>query len=216
MKVMISWSGARSKAMAEALRYWLKAVIQTIDPWMSEEDIRKGSRWSSELADELSDTRVGIICLTPENLEAPWILFEAGALSKTLERTYVCPYLFRVEKQDLKWPLAQFQASRADKIDTKRLLATINASAGHPLTERELDNAVRHWWPDLERRLRKIPVTGEPPERRMTGRGLLLGEAIDRVGLVDIENRDDRQYELPPDKFYSEAKREILITGTSL
>jgi hypothetical protein len=27
---------------------------------------------------------VGIICLTPENWEKAWILFEAGALSKTV------------------------------------------------------------------------------------------------------------------------------------
>lgn len=217
MKVMVSWSGKRSKAVAEALHYWIKAAIQSTEPWMSDEDIDKGARWSSELARELKETRVGIVCLTPENLEAPWILFEAGALSKTIERTYVCPYLFGLAKKDFnKGPLAQFQASQTDKADTKKLLATINRAADQPLTEKQLDDAFRHWWPELDKRLKRIPTEEELPERRMTMRGLPLGEAIERVGLVDIENRDDLRYELPPNRFYDQAKEEIFITGPSL
>ena len=216
MKVLISWSGSRSKAIAESLYSWLKSVIQSIDPWMSEEDLRKGVRWSSELANELEETRVGIICLTPENLNAPWILFEAGALSKTVKNTLVCPYLFNLEKVELKGPLSQFQATKADKEDTKKLLITINEASDKPLTEKQLDDAFKHWWPDLDRRLKKIPEIGEPPERKMTTRGLALGDAIERAGLIDIENRDDSQYELPPTKFYEQAKQEIFLTGPSL
>lgn len=216
MKVLLSWSGARSKAVAEALRYWLKAVIQSIDPWMSEEDIKKGTRWSAELASELEKTRVGIICVTPENLNAPWILFEAGALSKTLNKTYVCPYLYKLEKMELVGPLSQFQATKADKADTKKLLATINSATDHPLSEKQLEDTFKRWWPELDRRLKRIPGTGELPERKMTMRGLALGDAIERVGLMDIENRDDTQYELPPHKFYEQAKKEIFITGPSL
>ncbi len=85
MKVFISWSGERSKAVAQAWHDWLPNVIQAVEPWMSETDIAKGARWGMDMARELDETRVGIICLTPENLNAPWILFEAGALSKTLE-----------------------------------------------------------------------------------------------------------------------------------
>ena len=92
MKVFISWSGKRSQALANMLRDWLPNVIQAIKPWMSDVDIDKGSRWSKDIALQLEESKVGIICLTPENLEAPWILFEAGALSKSLEKTYVCPF----------------------------------------------------------------------------------------------------------------------------
>ncbi len=216
MKVLISWSGSRSKAVAETLRYWLKAVIQSIDPWMSEEDIEKGARWSTELARKLEETRVGLICLTPENLEAPWILFEAGALSKTLQKTYVCPFLFKMEKKDFKGPLSQFQAASADKEDTRKLLGTINKLLDTPLSEKQLEDAFRCWWPELEKRLRRIPDIEQVSERRVSMRGTSLGEEIARVGLVDIENRDDSQRELPPGKFYALVKREIAITGVSL
>src|SRR5258706_2823307 len=79
----ISWSGERSRHVAKALRDWLPMVLQATKPFMSKKDIDKGSRWHVELAKALEVTKVGIICLTPENLSASWLLFEAGGLSKT-------------------------------------------------------------------------------------------------------------------------------------
>src|ERR1700731_3125213 len=101
MKIFLSWSGARSKFLAEALRGWLPRVIQSVKPWMSDKDISAGSRWLSEVASELSESKLGIICVTPENQNNPWLLFEAGALSKTLEQTHVCPFLFELTPSQL-------------------------------------------------------------------------------------------------------------------
>jgi len=64
---------------------------------MSSNDIEKGTRWRSGLANELEQASVSIICLTPENLEAPWINFKAGALSKQQEKGYVCTLLSKTE-----------------------------------------------------------------------------------------------------------------------
>ncbi len=44
MKVFISWSGKRSRALAEAFRDWLPNDTQAIKPWMSDVDIDKGTR----------------------------------------------------------------------------------------------------------------------------------------------------------------------------
>ena len=93
MKVFLSWSGDRSATVAKALKDYLPDMIQEIKPWMSRADIRAGARWSGEVQAELSECRFGIICLTRDNQTAPWILFEAGALAKTIEGTFVCPYL---------------------------------------------------------------------------------------------------------------------------
>lgn len=119
MKVFISWSGERSKAVAAALRYWLPKVIQALDPWMSADDIEKGTRWRSGIANELEQSSVGIICLTRENLASPWIHFEAGALSKQQDKTYVCTLLVGLEPTDVREPLAQFQHTRATKDDLR-------------------------------------------------------------------------------------------------
>ena len=42
MDVFISWSGDRSKFVAEQLKGWLKKVIQLINPWMSSADLLAG------------------------------------------------------------------------------------------------------------------------------------------------------------------------------
>lgn len=130
MDVFISWSGERSRAAAEALRDWLPKIINALKPWLSVADIDKGARWGTEIATKLKDSKAGIICLTPNNLHSDWLLFEAGALSKTIENTYVCPFLIGLEPADVKPPLAQFQATRATKKDVLKLLKKVEYSAG--------------------------------------------------------------------------------------
>jgi hypothetical protein len=61
---------------------------------MSAANIDKGARWGMALASELQATEVGIICVTRENVEVPWLLFEAGALSKSVDAARVCTYLY--------------------------------------------------------------------------------------------------------------------------
>lgn len=174
MRVFISWSGARSRAIAEALRDWLPNVIQLVEPWMSAADIEKGARWMLDIAMQLEEARVGLICLTPENLKAPWILFEAGALSKTLEKTFVCPYLFNLEPTDLDGPLAQFQASKAEKDDTRKLVRTINrALSKDALLDERLNKAFGVWWPELEERMRSISDVNETAGPQRSEREIL-------------------------------------------
>jgi len=160
MKVFISWSGERSKAVAEALRYWLPKVIQALDPWMSADDIDKGTRWRSGIATELEQSSVGIICLTRENLDSTWIHFEAGALSKQQQNTYVCTFLFGLGPTDIREPLAQFQATTDKREDVRKLIFTVNRSLNESqLPESELNESFAVWWPKLEERLRSIPIS---------------------------------------------------------
>src|SRR4051812_29919367 len=128
MKIFISWSGVPSRAVAEALRDWLPKVIQSLRPWISSRDIPKGTRWRQRLAEELQDAKVGIICLTPTNLNENWILFEAGAMAKSLAESLVCTYLYGVRPAEIIGPLSEFQATRAEHDDTKGLLTTINSA----------------------------------------------------------------------------------------
>jgi hypothetical protein len=93
---------------------------------MSATDIEKGTRWREEVAAAALDTmKAGIICLTPENLTAEWLLFEAGALSKIRDpQTRVWTYLLAdLKTQHLKDPLAMFQATTAEKEDTRKLIS---------------------------------------------------------------------------------------------
>ncbi|MGH8071729.1 MAG: TIR domain-containing protein [Candidatus Entotheonellia bacterium] len=171
MKVFISWSGARSQVVAEKFRDWLPDVIQAVAPWISSEDIRKGKRWSVDLAHQLETTHIGVICLTPGNLTAPWLLFEAGALSKlhTKKGTYVCTYLIGVSHTTVTGPLAEFQHTLATKADTHQLVKTINAAMEQGrITDTQLDRAFERCWPDLQQCLETLPETKEavPPPRK--------------------------------------------------
>ena len=131
MKVFISWSGGRSRAIGDVLRRWLPSVLQAVRPYFSPDDVAKGSRWSSEIAKELDASRIGLLVITPENQEAPWLLFEAGALAKNLDRSKVCPLLFgKMEPTDVKGPLVQFQAAQFSKDEMKRVTKMVNSELG--------------------------------------------------------------------------------------
>lgn len=159
MKVFISWSGERSRLVAEALRYWLPKVIQAIQPWMSSSDIEKGTRWRTDIASELEQSSIGIICLTPENLSSTWLHFEAGALSKQQQNTYVCTFLYGLEPANIREPLAQFQTTKAQRDDVEKLIQTINNALGDKkLPESEVNETFDVWWPKLEQRLSNIPA----------------------------------------------------------
>src|SRR5258708_4467548 len=148
--VFISWSGERSKHAAEALREWLPIVLQAAKPWISSSDVDKA----------VEGMKIGIICMTPENLTAEWILYEAGALSKTLDtKTRVCTYLLGgLQPQNVKPPLGMFQSTRADKNDTRKLIHTINKALDAPLVpDTNLDTLFDALWPRLEHELSALP-----------------------------------------------------------
>jgi hypothetical protein len=157
VKIFLSHSGEASQAIAEALAEWLPKVIQAVRPWVSSSSIDKGTRWSTEVAKELEANGFGILCLTPENVEAPWIMFEAGALSKIVQTSRVCPYLLGMEPSELRGPLVQFQAARAKESETFELLRVINGGLGDArLSDSQLTDAFETYWPRLESRLKEI------------------------------------------------------------
>jgi hypothetical protein len=156
MKLFISWSGELSKEIAEIFRQWIPGVIQAAKPYYSPDDITKGTRWNSEISKELDSSKIGIICLTKENLESPWIMFEAGALSKNLEKSKVCPLLFGIEPSDIKGPLVQFQAAKFSKKEMKKVIKMMNDELdSSSLASDVLDNVFEMWWPKLEEQIEK-------------------------------------------------------------
>lgn len=157
MKVFISWSKSQSHKVALALKEWLPSIIQTIDPYVSSEDTDKGSRWNTEIVKELEQASYGILCVTKENINEPWLLFEAGALSNKISQSLVCPFLFDLKPSQVKGPLEQFQATVFEKDDVRKLVIAINKASGeHALKEDLLGKTFDKWWPDLETKLQSL------------------------------------------------------------
>lgn len=224
MKVFLSWSGAQSHQVALALREWLPNVIQALVPWMSSEDIEKGARWSAEIAMELATTKAGIICITSTNRAAPWLNFEAGALSKTIEKEMVCPYLFRLKPSDLTWPLAQFQAAEANREGTLRLLKTLNGAETKPLLpESKLLEFFEVWWPRLEHDLRSIKADKLDEGVPARGSDEILQEVLEivrdqaRTGQEDARKRQEdharRRREIDRRFDVLDTQQKSLLTG---
>lgn len=158
MKIFISWSGNDSKAIAEYLKKWIEQIIQAAEPWISV-DIEKGKKWNSEIIEKLENSKIGIFCVTKENLNSPWILFEAGAISKT-EDSYVCTFLIDLNPTDLTGPLSLFQATKFNKEDIFKLLVTINQSisnsGGKGLSMETLKDLFEMFYPQLEENIKSI------------------------------------------------------------
>jgi hypothetical protein len=161
--IFISWSGDMSKQVAQALRELLKGAIQTANPWLSDPDIERGARWRTEIEAALEGALAGLIVLTPENLNSPWLLFEAGALSKKNDRVYT--YLFNLKKSQVKDPLAQFQATSSCKDETLEMLKSINRKLdemGVGVEEARLVRAFHHNWEEFDSALKGIPCSPIP------------------------------------------------------
>ena len=162
--------------MAEGLRQWLPRVIQACKPFLSSEDIGKGRRWSPDLADRLAKSNFAILCMTPENLTAPWIHFEAGAVSKNPGISHISALLLNVKASDLVDPLAQFQHTMPNREDVRKLMFAINAATemDRQIPAETLDWSFEQAWPDFENLLRraeetlKRSATPAPPPRDPT------------------------------------------------
>jgi len=169
MKVFISWSGEKSKAVATKLHEMLPDIINYVETWLSSEDIDAGARWNKKIAKELSETKFGIICLTKSNPEAPWLVFEAGALAKTIDdNTFVCPYLIDMEPSDIpKGPLTQFQWKKANEDGTLELIETINKALGEDsLPDDRLKRTFNKFWTDLNDILQDLPDEADTEEEK--------------------------------------------------
>src|ERR1700722_11289958 len=104
----ISWSGKDSEShkVAIALRSWLPLLIQGCEPWISDKDIGAGQLWTSQLYTQLNKHSIGIICVTKDNQENPWLNFEVGAPTKQLnphntDQSRVCPLLIGMTPADV-------------------------------------------------------------------------------------------------------------------
>ena len=189
MKIFISWSGERSEALAKALRDWLPLVLHYVSPWLSQSDIKAGDRWSIEIAKELENCNFGIICITRENLNAPWILFEAGALAKSMQDGRVIPLLLDLELKDLSGPLAQFQAKKSDETGMKELISSLNKSSAAPVPEVQLEKLFSALWTDLDKQLGTIPKLAASVKSNRS-QGDILEELVGSVRNVEMKIRD--------------------------
>ena len=151
MEIFVSWSGSRSQALAKILKKYLPLIIQDTELFVSSEDIKKGDLWLDTLLDRLKQCNAGILCLTPENLNASWVLFEAGAIAKMREGASVFPVLLGMEKSDIQeTPFTYFQATEFNYHDIRKMISSINTLIDKPLSDDVLFESFDNSWPKMQ------------------------------------------------------------------
>jgi len=100
---------------------------------------------------------VGVLCLTRENLSSPWMLFEAGAISKALQASRVIPLFHGLTPVDLPSPLSQFQVIITERNGKQSLVQAVNSACEQSLPDNQLNRTFEVWWPMLFERLSDAP-----------------------------------------------------------
>lgn len=207
MKVFISWSGNTSLKVAQMLREWFPYIINSIEPYVSSEDIDKGARWSTDIAKELEDSTFGILCVTKDNLEAPWLSFEAGALSKTIEKSFVTPFLFDIKRSEVQGPILQFQSTIFDKDDIKKMVKTLNKACGDAgIPETRLDKSFDVWYPTLESGLNELKnTTASSDENKEANDSPHTSEILEEI--LELSRDNQKLLKSPDVKLYDDIEK---------
>jgi hypothetical protein len=190
VNIFLSWSGDHSRHVAQTLREYVPLVVQSATCFFSKNDIEAGTQWMTEIFDKLDARSIGLICITKDNQDRPWINFEAGALAFRLGKPRVVPILIDLEAAELKAPLGSFQTVPCDRDGLFAMFETINNQAEPSLSQDNLRRGFERWWPEIEGALDKFQAS-PPSEPRRRGQGEILDEIL--LGVRELlRNREHR------------------------
>ena len=154
--------------------------MNKVQLFVSSQDIAKGDRGLSVIADQLDGHDYGLVVLTSANLQSPWLHFEAGALAKSLGSGFVSPLLLDITESDVVGPLAQFQnTTLTDKEDVWKLVNDINIALGDGLPADSVRILFDNSWGILEVAVQSVLVGTTPVTLRSHQE--ILEEVLDTV-----------------------------------
>ncbi|MCX5303717.1 toll/interleukin-1 receptor domain-containing protein [Streptomyces sp. NBC_00160] len=190
--MFISWSTPHAQTVAESLRDWLKDMIHALDPFVSSLDIAKGERGLAVIARELEGTSHGIICVNRANQNAPWLNFEAGSISKQVDKSRVFPVLIDLPGSDLQGPLREFQYTELfAKKDMLRLAESIWETCPESnISLNQLQRNFHRLWPELMEALEEVKETPSVAEPALPHEGRSAEDKLDElIGLARQNQR---------------------------
>ncbi|MCF7954839.1 MAG: hypothetical protein K9M75_03455 [Phycisphaerae bacterium] len=171
MKIFLSWSGEISKRISHEVRGCISSIFENRVIFFHSPDIRKGRFWPEELFGNMGTCDSAIICITPENQKAPWILFEAGAIARRMFEKkrrpigVVCPIFFGFHDVDADGPLSCFQITLYNKADFFKLVESINDELDHAnkLPNKDLRELFEVHWKTLKSRANQVLRSNDLP-----------------------------------------------------
>lgn len=183
MKVFISWSG-NSKATAYAIYKALPTLFDSADAWISIEN-RSGSMWLLEIDKRLSSTDFGIVCVSKANQHAPWINFEAGALSRRVDaKRELMPVLLIDfdDHGDVEGPITGCQMKMATLEGFFEIMNDLNqCELGPKISECVLRARVEAAWPEIEKAVNDVRSSHESRDVEKRSDSEKLDEVLEVV-----------------------------------
>lgn len=166
--IFISWSADCSNAIAEELKRTLEQDVfkGSVNCFVSTQGIASGEDWYDKIKNELKASSLGIMCITKENIKAPWLYFEAGALVSNDLR--VIPLLINCDQKSLenspirtKQSIQFYNPDRVYKMfeDIRKQLKLLN-----DLSPEELDKRYKDAYNKMKENLK--PVLDELKSKR--------------------------------------------------
>lgn len=160
--IFISFAKTYSGKVAKEIKELLYKIYgnEKIEVFTSH-DITAGN-WNDIIHRKMKSTKYAISILTPENLkDAPWLMYEAGALISSVgnKRDSLMPFLFCRHISELDTPLRFLQATQyqlnfnANKEQMLKLLTAVNSALKNPKTPRELNLILSDNWNMLNQSL---------------------------------------------------------------
>jgi hypothetical protein len=181
MNIFLSWSGERSKKLAILVRDWLPKIIEGINTWISTE-IPKGKEWFAEIERQIINSDAGIVCLTKDNPNEPWLLFESGALWIGSEHKVLYTLLLDIKTSAIKGPLSFFQHTLCNKDELRKMVeAIIDHVCQGKADKTKCLNLFDEHWSDFEKELDEIFYSGSVPEPNLKGNIALDGLVVHNI-----------------------------------
>lgn len=127
-KIFISWSGEYTERIALIWQRLVLDMFDMVEVFVSSSSIDPGARPLEQIKNELDGTSLGIVVVTPQNQDAAWLNYEAGALSRTVPEavTRVMPSLVGFDSPaQVTSPLKQFQSQKLNTEGVVKILQEI-------------------------------------------------------------------------------------------
>lgn len=165
MDVYISWSGEDSKVVASSLKIVIEEFYsdQDVTVFVSESDIDAGKDWYQVIKQELNACKIGILCLTPLNADAPWLCFEAGAMAMTYEKEGVIPLLLmgNAGKPPAESPLSALNYVQWSHDGFCRILRAVAKVCGIRKGNKVIKNSSKGYFEEVDKCVEEIVGKGK-------------------------------------------------------
>ena len=158
----------------------------------SEGGIAAGSEWPDWINDQVRSSMFTAVLLTPNSLNKPWLMWEAGAVSGVSlamgKPSAVIPIVYRLSMEQVPSPLRSRQAALGeDGNSIIRVLETLKQSLSH-LPERNFRKFVDDSVPPYLKEVSRVLADTPPPLTESA-----IHEWLDRISYFE---RSDRRSEI--------------------